>query len=261
MAFWKKWFCRCEKTGENCQEEMRSVINQKYLSSVCEVKTLGNILVATGMIRELSEDAIQLDVRAGKPGNFPKGLRVKLSIFNSKLGFLVVRGVISESSKEHIRIVELCPILSGERRNFFRVEISMFGNIMVLAREDGKGLGLFEEPEHDPYKPDEYYYKSVKIPARERSQIGSTYQLLRVQLRDISIGGVQFCCPYLFEGGEIWLELKIDRVTLPFHCIVRRIGQEAGEVYYGCEFLDMDQNTSDLLCKFILQRQQEQLAH
>ena len=92
-------------------------------------------------------------------------------------------------------------------------------------------------------------------------RIPKDYNGLKVQLVDISLGGL------MFRTGEIFKINDRFNIVIPamgdsmlFTCEVRRqVDRPEGGFGYGCEFMEMATKQEDLLYRYILRRQGDQL--
>lgn len=209
----------------------------EYISSVCEIKTLSNELVATGTIRKITEEYIEVSDKTGLMPIAAYGTEVKINVFNSKSGFRVLAGKIYTSSLKSIRIMEIVSLLDLERRHFFRVDVNMSANVVPLKKKN----------EAEKEKPEDH--KGKEIPA------------VHVTIRNLSLGGALFSTVENYETGDtISLRLKFDRNVFQFKGVVRRTGDSIhGQMLYGCEFVDVPKAEANALCAYIFQCQRQQI--
>lgn len=209
----------------------------EYIASVCEIKTLANELVATGTIQKITPDYIEVSDRTGFMPIAPYGIPVKMNVFNSKSGFRVLAGKVYTSNLKSIRIVDVITLLDCERRHFFRVEVHMIAQILLLKK------------------------KTKQDSQDDSSKKNSEKKSLRVIIRNLSLGGTLFTCAEDFETGDrISVKLKINRKSIVLQGIVRRTGEiEDGKLLYGCEFTDVSEPAANALCAYIFQCQREQI--
>ena len=205
-------------------------LSENYLLSPCEVKSLENIPILTGYLSKIREDGIQI---SGKTDELPIlhcDTTVKISIFNSKLGFLVLMGRVYLSTPEIVRIVDVQSETDFEKRNFFRVRVDMAARAHLMRNDRGVG------PQGD---------------------VSFT-----VRVQDLSLSGMFFLCGRPLDvEDQIVADLKLTDTVVSLPCrIVRKIKTEqAGTEGFGCEFLDSSGRQYDLLCKYLFDRQREQL--
>ena len=84
---------------------------------------------------------------------------------------------------------------------------------------------------------------------------------LKVRLVDISLGGLMFRSKEEFRVDDKFnIVIPAMGDTMLFSCEVRRqVERPDGEYGYGCEFMDMATQQEDLLYRYILKRQSDQL--
>ncbi|WP_180951017.1 flagellar brake protein [Marasmitruncus massiliensis] len=212
----------------------------EYISSVCEIKTLSNELVATGTIRKITEEYIEVSDKTGLMPIAAYGTEVKMNVFNSKSGFRVLAGKVYTSSLKSIRIMEVVSLLDLERRHFFRVEVNMSAYVVLLKKKNEEA-----EKEKTKEEPD----KQKETPAAH------------VTIRNLSLGGTLFSSTENYESGDIIsIRLKFDRNVFQFKGAVRRTGDTIhGQMLYGCEFMDVPKAAANALCAYIFQCQRQQI--
>lgn len=199
---------------------------ENYNHSICEIKTLENDLVATGVISAITDEHIQIKDKSGDMSIVNYGEMVKINVFNFRLGFRVLVGKVYLSTKEFIRVVEITSLLDYERRNFFRVETNLKGSI-------------------------------------KRTEAARDEDPVEVRIRDLSLGGAMIACKETLEIGErMTLRLRIGHLNAELPCSICRIGQEAARdnlIRYGCEFDNLSEAQNGALCAYVFQRQREQI--
>lgn len=207
-------------------------IPDEYTGSLCEIKTMENALISTGRIKEISAKYIKIANKDKDMQIVDYGTLLKINVFNTKLGFRVLVGNVYTSSRAELSIVSIVSIVDCERRNFFRVDMSL--NSKAVFTENANGG-----------KTDETY----------------------IIIKDMSLSGLRFISKYSFQTGMlIMVEAKLSRKkdTSIWCRIVRIINEEDNEGYinYGCEIIHStgDNDDTDTLCSFLFQKQREFLS-
>lgn len=87
------------------------------------------------------------------------------------------------------------------------------------------------------------------------------YNGLKVHLVDISLGGLMFRSREAFKVNDRFnIVIPAMGDSMLFTCEVRRsVDRPDGEFGYGCEFMEMATKQEDLLYRYILKRQSDQL--
>ena len=87
------------------------------------------------------------------------------------------------------------------------------------------------------------------------------YNGLKVHLVDISLGGLMFCTREEFKVNDRFnIVIPAMGDSMLFICEVRRrVERPEGGYGYGCEFVEMATKQEDLLYRYILRRQGDQL--
>lgn len=256
---------------------MRMVIPAEYISSICEVKTIDNVLIATGMVDEITDEYIEVAVKSGKMSTIRFGEEVKINLFNSKHGFRVLAGKVYTSSLQFIRIVEVISILDYERRHFFRVDIDMKSNICIKKRNKPKEQNPYQQqpvyqlPYQYPFQSQEEEQAAeeediiaLNIPEDEElpegEEFSRKYDLVPIRIKNLSISGMMFASEKQLIGKVVWVQMKMEKFNGPLPCRIKRIEDTNKKgFYYGCEFIEIPDDISNALCPFIFQKQREQI--
>lgn len=204
----------------------------EYVSSVCEIKTLENELVATGTIAKITPESIEISDKTGLMPMAAFGTTVKINVFSAKEGFRVLAGRVYTSSLRFISIVDITSLLDYERRHFFRVEINTTAQLtMGIQAEEKRRAQNGEEP----------------------------LEVFSVNLRNLSLGGCLFGSERDIEPGtHVSIRMRFGRTPTIFDAVIRRPEDKKGDMnFYGCEFINVDEKESNSLCAFIFQRQRE----
>ena len=205
-------------------------IDKEYAESVCEIKTMDNVLMAIGKIKNVTERYLVLYSRKKEFRIMDFGEALKVNIFNTKLGFKVIVGNVYTSTKGELNLMNVSIIASQERRNFFRVDMCL--DAKVIYRNRG--------------------------PSREAD----------VKVLDMSLSGLRFKSDLEFsEGSIVSIVLKLTpnghgvgkEHTFPCE-IIRIIPNEDENMFqYGCQFTGDYEDSSDALCSFLFKKQRESL--
>lgn len=210
------------------------VLTADYEGCVCEIKTMQNDLLATGIVNLIEEDGIEIiGIDGEKLPLLHYNLPVKFTIFNNAAGFLMLAGTVYISSDWLLRIADPEELQNFERRMFFRI------NVETMAR----------------MRP---------IPNKEMTNeaIEATIEPIEVKLRDVSLGGFLFESADIYRMGDQFLvEFTLVSVLRKFRCGVKRNAGESVVGFrrfnrYGCTYLEPTTAQQDSLCRdlFYLQR-------
>ena len=207
----------------------KMVISKEYANSVCEIKSMSNILIAVGRIMEVTEKYIRIS--SGKNElrvlNFHE--EIKVNIFNATLGFKVIVGEVFTSTPGELAISDVSMLTDRERRNFFRVDMELEASILYRRRG----------PVHE----------------------------LSAKVLDMSLSGLRVQVDHEFFEDDV-ISVVVDLRTsktakkkiCTFPCRVVRVieSAERGELQYGCEYTSkQDDVTQDALCSFLFVKQRE----
>lgn len=203
-----------------------------YEGSSCVIKTRKNDLITLGVLSRIGNSYIDIGVTRNELPLIPYNLPVKVEVYNTKLGFRVVSGQVYLSTKNLTRIVELIEVTDDEKREYFRIscrDMAVLYNFQDKNYDDENG------------KPD--------------------INGMKVQLVDISLGGILFRGKDIFKVGDMFnIVFPTMGSSVLFACKVkRREVREKGEFGYGCEFQNMATQQEDMLYRYILRLQNQQL--
>lgn len=205
-----------------------AALDERYKNSICEVKGVRNELLTTGRINTITEDSMELiHPDDDKMPLLAYNTTVKIGVFNAKLGFRMLMGVVYISTSEFLRITNLKTLQEFERRGFFRMQVHIPTKIYQITDEGG-------EPGGEP---------SPAIP---------------VMLEDISLSGVQISIPDKMEIRDTFaIEVQLFKRRMMFNCRVARVARQMddGRFYYGCAFYDHTERQMDDLCYDLFQLQ------
>ena len=201
-------------------------VSEQYVNSLCEMKFMDGTLILLGYIKEITEEGLEIRGREDRLPVVHCNTIVKISLFNSILGFRVLIGKVYLSTEDMIRVVELQSAADFEKRNFFRVKVSLPCSVQPVVEKE----------------------KSVSFSG---------------SVNDISLGGLFFACgEELNEGDNLIVRLKLYDTDISLLCKIIR--KKSGPDFdshngYGCEFLDNTGRQFDLICKYLFDCQREQI--
>ncbi|MFU0831584.1 MAG: PilZ domain-containing protein [Oscillospiraceae bacterium] len=204
-------------------------VPSNYVGSVCEVKSMDNKLILTGYLGKIGPEEIQISRKFDPLPIIHCNTTVKVSIYNTSLGFRILVGKVYLSTQEFIKIADIQSEVEYEKRNFFRVKVEIKTE---AYQEDENGHPVRSEP---------------PIP---------------VFIKDLSLSGLFFTTPRKMKiGDQVSIRLDLYNTRMYLRCkIVRQIVSEFGpENGYGCEFLDNTGYNTDLLCKYLFDCQREEI--
>lgn len=199
------------------------LIPKEYLCSACEVRRQNNQIIAIGFIEEIDEDYVRVGIHKGGLNAEAEKEPIKINIFNSREGFRSIQGHVSGFNYDYIRLTDVVVLTEAERRNFFRVDIT----ICAIIYFDGNNKGI------------------------------------PVNIENISLGGVLLTCSLgLDYQSRFSLQVKLGHIPCLFPCQIQRIllpDEDGQPIRYGCAFLESSGREMDELCTFIFEKQREQL--
>lgn len=201
-------------------------ISAEYESSICEVKSKNNELLAVGIIKEVGDEYIKIGEKNGALHLIRCGTEVKINIISNKMGFTALSGTVLTSTHSEMKVVMLSQLVNSDRRNFFRVDLNIDA-VVIFSRHAN-------------------YPLSERIP---------------VVIKDMSLCGLKIeINRELSDDAVIWTEMFIKNKTVCYQCkIIRQINRDGDRIQYGCEFIFNKFDDKDIIWSYLFQKQREQL--
>lgn len=195
----------------------------EYKLSICEIKTLQNKLLSTGVISAIEPEYVEISGKTGAIPILPFREEVKLSIFNHKYGLRVLSALVYVSNPKFIRLFETQSILDYERRNFFRMETNISAEIQLFRNSDSKN----SSSNH------------------------------KVVVCNLSLGGTLIQTKLELKEEKVFqLHIPINGKMCIFTCVVHSAeAQNSGTWLCRCEFREYSDRQSDILCAYLFERQ------
>ena len=209
-------------------------LSEDYEGCVCEIKTLQNDLLATGLVNLIDESGVEIvGIDGEKLPLLHYNLPVKFTLFNNEKGFRMLVGTIYISSDWLLRIADPEELQSFERRMFFRINVDTKVKLRPITNSE-----------------------------LSNEVIEATVEPIEVMLKDVSLGGFLIETPDTIPlGNRYFAEFTLVSAVRKFRCIVKRSAGESVSGYrrynrYGCTFIDFSAPQQDSLCKdlFHIQR-------
>lgn len=207
-----------------------NLLPKEYDKAICEVRSLSNSLLATGIIRLVSDsdDTLEVLSRAGHLPMLSMGTRVNVVVHQSKAGLKVLTGEVYISGEDMMRLRNVTTRAEHDPRRYYRQVI------------DHSATLLFPEGGED--------HEGVALPER-----------LPIRVKDISQCGMMFECENTFAVGD---ELQVSITLLhneleTLNLIIRReVPRPSGKKGYGCDIVDMSGRLEQRLTAFVMEEQQ-----
>ncbi|MBR1752143.1 MAG: PilZ domain-containing protein [Ruminococcus sp.] len=205
-------------------------IDERYIGNVCEIRSFSNELIGIGVVREVGEDYITIGARDSELRLFNTFQKIKLNIFNSKVGFTVIICEVLASTRKMLRVVSPIKIVDHERRRGFRVAVDINAHLSV---------------------------------SKEKLDRGEYEDLQVVWIKDMSICGLKIHSDKKYVLGQVvWIAFELDeRTKLNVKAQFVRdtaVEGEDGIKEYGIKLLFDREEDSDKLCSYLFKAQREQ---
>lgn len=211
-------------------------VSDQYLRSPCEVKTMENAPLLTGTLSNVADGEIQISGQNDFLPIIHCNTTVKVSIFNNTLGFKVLIGKVYLSTREWIRLSDVQSAADYEKRNFFRVRVSLAAEARMSSA-------------------------AAMAPVNEAQKVGND-ETFPIRIRDLSLSGLFFTSSKKIPlNTPLAVNFELYDTKISVLCkVLRPVPGKATEPDgYGCEFLDNSGSQFDLLCKYLFACQREQL--
>lgn len=199
------------------------LLSKDMISSLCEITTLDNELLASGDISEISEKYVEIINPNGKMTEIEKNILVKLIIHNKE--YNVYAASVYSSDEKCLKLSGLEDYTNFEKREYFRVNVFM----------DTRG----------------YFYTGKGDPPY------NTKEPFRLNVIDLSLTGLMFNTKTKLEmDQQIGILLPLHEIEI-FNCRIKRIIELSNIGGYGCEFIKNTNKQENLLCNFIFEEQRK----
>lgn len=203
-----------------------------YNDCVCEVKNLENNLIATGTLRAVSEDMLEVQDSGSHLPLLTLDTKVKLIIHNTEKGTQVLAGRVYISAPAMMRVRELESFAEHDHRRFFRLAIDHSATLIIpVGMTDKNGRRL-----------------PPKLPVR---------------VKDLSLCGLLFESYQEFSiGDELRINMTMVRNQMETLRIVirRELKRDRENVHaYGCELKELSPMTEQHVNAYVLEQQQLQI--
>jgi PilZ domain. len=204
-------------------------IPENYLQSVCEIRTPEGRVICIGILEEMSDETIQIRKNAEILPILHCDTFVDIHVLHKTLESKSLVGKVYLSTPDMMRIIEVQNLSDFERRNFFRLKVSMDTQAYILPQGE--------------------------------SEAAEAIQLFPVRVTDLSLSGCFLEAQKKLElGDRLVAAFPLTDSRLSFTCQVQRIPPSEGRYNgYGCMFVEMAKRQSDLLCTYIFEKQREQI--
>lgn len=197
-----------------------------FISSSCEVKSLSNQLIVIGYICKSGDDYLEISSKKDKLPMQKANSRVKIIIKSKKNGWKTLIGKVYLSTNDMMRITDLQTSANFERRKYFRVNLQ-------LDSEAVKSTDMESEDMIDEH--------TAAIP---------------IKIKDASLRGLQFESDISFEiNDELIILIPVLTKDLYFTATICRKFKKNGAIGYGCEFIDPPDRDLDILYKYLLEQE------
>lgn len=203
-------------------------IPEIYLHSVCEIRTPEGRLLCTGILQEMSSETIQLGRNNDILPTVHCDTLVNIHVLHKAMESKSLVGKVFLSTSDMMRIIDVQNLSDYERRNFFRLKVSMNTQAYMLQQSGGEAVQLFP-----------------------------------VRVTNLSLSGCFIETRKKLEmGNRIVVAFPLTNSRLSFTCQIQRMPKSDGHYNgYGCVFLEVTKRQSDLLCKYIFEKQREQIKN
>jgi Tfp pilus assembly protein PilZ len=205
-------------------------ISQQYLKAKCEIKTVDGHLLASGFLIAMDEE--KNTIKVGPETDFLPTIHcntlVKINVFGQDLEFKSLVGKVFLSNSDQIQISDLQNYDDFDRRGYFRLRLN-------LHTQASPAL-----PDGAPIQPAEVF---------------------QIYITDLSLSGCFIKTRKTLEIGDYFIAvLPLEDKRVSFLCKVRRVQRvNSRSNGYGCSFENNTTRQFDLLCKFIFDKQREQI--
>jgi Tfp pilus assembly protein PilZ len=204
-------------------------ISQQYLKSKCEVRTIDGNLLASGFLTAIDENIMKIGPETDFLPTIHCGTLVKIHVSNQNLEVKDLIGKVFLSNSDLLQISDVQNYEDFDRRGYFRLRLNLHTQAYP-ALSDGT-----------PIQP---------------------VEIFQIYVSDLSLSGFFIKTRKIMEIGDCFIAVLplADNARISFVCKVQR-SQKANSRSngYGCSFENNTNRQFDLLCKYIFEKQREQI--
>jgi len=213
-------------------------ISKKYNNSPCEIKSLSNKLITSGLIDSITDEYIQISSSHGYMLIIHCNTKVRIGIHNKSLGFKVVSSEVFLSTNNLLRVIDTTRATDVENRYFYRIreDISTAAYLVKDTKDE-------YEDENDIIQPDN---KDVNF---------------SVNIIDLSLGGLFISTSQNLQiGDRLIIRIPLFGSQIAFYLKIQRCQNLGiGIRGYGCQFLNGSSHQFDMLSRYIIEKQQKEI--
>lgn len=199
------------------------MLDQTYLNTVCELRTLENELLTKGKIIKVDSTFIEFSNDFGVDTITRYEKNVKVNIHHPINGLYVIEGVLYLPTMQFFRVVEFKTLSMKDQRNFFRVSTHLVATCSIVAKS------------------------------------GSVVRTYECTINDISLGGVfvktdatlpvkqTVLIAFAVNGHRIEVSGTVVRT--------RSIGYP--QIGYGIMFENLSNKDANVVCQYLFSKQKE----
>lgn len=203
-----------------------------YSGCVCEIKGMNNNLIASGTIKPIGEDMLEVQDSAGHLPLLTLDTKIKLTVHHTDKGTQVLAGRVYISAPTMMRVRELESFAEYDNRRFFRMAIDHSATLIIPAGMKDKN--------------------GKRLPPK-----------LPVRVKDLSLCGLMFESYQEFSvGDDLHLNMTMVHNQMEsLHIVIRReITREGDTLHaYGCELKNLSSMTEQHVNAYVLEQQQLQI--
>lgn len=198
----------------------------EYHGALCELKTLSNDLLTTGVIQKIGEDFLEISNALGTSSIKFFVEEVKVIITHKKLPDRVFIGKLYIPNLKFFRVIDVQNVMNRDMRNFFRVNVYLPATIVV--------------PNED----------------KEAKELTNTYE---VNVIDLSLGGMYMTVDtYIAMGTQILISMQLDGHKFEVSAVIKRKRDLTNNQFgYGCAFIGLKNKNADIVVKYLFKKQKE----
>ncbi len=203
-------------------------ISQQYLKSRCEIRTVDGNLLASGFLIAIDGDIIKIGRETDFLPTLHCGTLVKVHVSNQDLKAKDLIGKVFLSNSDLLQVSDVQNYEDFDRRGYFRLRLNLHTQAYP-ALSDGT-----------PIQP---------------------VEIFQIYVSDLSLSGFFLKTRKTMEIGDCFIAvLPLTDARISFVCKVQRFQKvNSRSNGYGCSFENNTNRQFDLLCKFIFEKQREQI--
>ncbi len=204
-------------------------LSEEYLSCRCEMKTLDNAPVASGVLSKMSEDRFVITSPGDRLPVIHCKTTVKVNVYGSRSELRVLIGSVYLSTPKMLLLTDIKTVADYEKRSSYRIKVDIQTKACLLSGDPAE-----------------------KVPVETFDAV----------IFNMSVCGAALKAPLKLKTGDrIIIYLTLYNTKFPLNGRIGRVITPYADGFgeYGCRFTEPSDRDIDLVSRYIFDCQREQI--